>query len=301
MSKRGERISRRGFFEAGAGLALGGVVGPLVQRVGAAPAGAAAKSRVVIVRSSTVVRPGGGINDAEIPGMLNAAVTRLLGEQDAAAAWKRIVKAGDVVGIKTNSWSALRTPESLESALRAEVEKAGVAPADVAVDDRGIRSNPVFARSTALINARPMRTHHWAGLGTCLKNMIMFAPQPSAYHPDTCATLGALWKLPAIDGKVRLNVLVMLTPQFHGVGPHSFSKDYVWPYGGLIVGTDPVAVDATGMRIIEAKREQYFGERRPISPPPHHIRIAGERYGLGQWAPERIEIVRVGSREGELI
>ena len=45
---------------------------------------------------------------------------------------------------------------------------------------------------------------------------------------------------------MRLNILVMLTPQFHGVGPHSFSSRFTWPYGGLLVGTDPVAVDATG-------------------------------------------------------
>jgi uncharacterized Fe-S center protein len=189
----------------------------------------------------------------------------------------------------------------LEEAIRHEVLSVGVKPSDVAVDDRGVRGNAVFQRATALINVRPMRTHHWSGLGTCIKNVIMFVPRPPEYHDDACAPLGAMWKLPQLEGKVRLNVLVMLTPQFHGVGPHSFSREFVWPYYGLIVGTDPVAVDATGARIIQARRNLYFGEERPISPRPHHIVYADTRYGLGNSDPERIELIRLGTAEGALI
>ena len=100
---------------------------------------------------------------------------------------------------------------------------------------------------------------------------------------------------------MRLNVLVMLTPQFHGVGPHSFAKELTWPYGGLVVGTQPVPVDATGARIIQAKRREHFGADRPISPPAHHIEVAGSRYGLGPSDPSRIDVVRIGWTEGALI
>jgi hypothetical protein len=100
---------------------------------------------------------------------------------------------------------------------------------------------------------------------------------------------------------VRLNILVMLTPQFHGVGPHSFSKKYVWPYRGLIVGVDPVAVDATGARILQAKRNLFFGRERPISPPAHHIEIAGSRYGLGVSDPASIDLLRLGWEDDALI
>ena len=93
----------------------------------------------------------------------------------------------------------------------------------------------------------------------------------------------------------------MLTPQFHTTGPHSYSHKFVWPYGGLILGTDPVAVDATGARIIEAKRKLYFDDGRPISPPPHHIQIAETQYGIGVADPARIEIVRLGWMEEALI
>jgi len=146
-----------------------------------------------------------------------------------------------------------------------------------------------------------MRTHHWSGLGTCLKNPIMFVPHPPDYHGDACASLGAIWKLPQVAGKVRLNILVMLTPQFHSVGPHGYSPKFVWPYRGLIVGTDPVAVDATGARIIAARRRQYFDEERPLRPTPHHIEMADVRYGLGNSDPSRIELIRLGWEQDALI
>jgi hypothetical protein len=129
----------------------------------------------------------------------------------------------------------------------------------------------------------------------------MFVRRPADYHGDACASIGSFWRELGLAEKTRLNILVMLTPQFHGVGPHSFSPRFVWTYGGLIVGTDPVAVDATGARIIEAKRRDFFGEDRPISPPPHHIRYAETRYELGVSDPERIDILRIGWRTGSLI
>ena len=198
-------------------------------------------------------------------------------------------------------WRNLRTPKSLEEAIRQELLGVGVSAKDIAIDDRGVRRNRTFQRATAMINVRPMRTHHWSGLGTCLKNMIMFVPRPADYHGDTCASLGALWLLPELAGKVRLNILVLLTPQFHGVGPHSYSKRFTWPYGGLLVGTDPVAVDATGARIIQEKRNRYFGEAKPIAPSPHHIEIADSRYGLGNSRSEKIELVRLGWQDDALI
>ena len=48
------------------------------------------------------------------------------------------------------------TTEPVESALKQRVLDVGVKPSDVAIDDRGVLGNPVFRRSTALINARPM-------------------------------------------------------------------------------------------------------------------------------------------------
>ncbi|MCJ7644865.1 MAG: twin-arginine translocation signal domain-containing protein, partial [Candidatus Aminicenantes bacterium] len=57
-----------------------------------------------------------------------------------------------------------------------------------------------------------------------VKVVLMFTPNPSAWHSDTCADLAKIWDLPHVKGRTRLNVLVMLTPLFHAIGPHNYSK-----------------------------------------------------------------------------
>jgi uncharacterized Fe-S center protein len=93
----------------------------------------------------------------------------------------------------------------------------------------------------------------------------------------------------------------MLTPQFHCRAPHHFDSEYTWTYGGLLVSTDPVAVDAAGLRIIEAKRRLYFKEETPMRPPPKHIAAAEKKHGVGIASLERINLVRLGWREGILL
>jgi hypothetical protein len=291
-------LSRRDFFTVGTGAAAAGLVG---SRSSDAKDKNVTTSRVVLVRDREVLDQNWRPDAEGLHRMLNRGLVELLQEKDAASAWRRLFSATDVVGIKSNVWGRLPTPQALEDAMRTELERVGIAPEDIAVDDRNVKSNPVFQRATAFINTRPMRTHDWSGLGTCIKNLITFTERYPDYHGDACAPLGSIWLRPEIKGKVRFNVLVMLTPQFHTTGPHSYSREFIWPYGGLIISRDPVAADATGARIIEAKRKLYFGDGRPISPPPHHIEIAETQYGIGVADPERIELVRLGWMEESLI
>jgi len=211
------------------------------------------------------------------------------------------VKPGDVVGVKSNVWRFLPTPKALEDHIVSSAERVGVPRKRVAVGDRGIRKDPVFERATALINIRPARTHHWSGVGSLIKNYIMFVEEPWAYHDDSCADLGAIWNLPHVAGRTRLNILVMLTPLFHGIGPHHFNPKYTWHYGGLLAGLDPVAVDSTGVRILLAKRREYFREERPLSPPPKHVFLADTRHHLGTADPDKIELLTLGWKEDLLI
>jgi hypothetical protein len=260
-----------------------------------------ARARVVVVRDADVVDGKGTVSRPVLERMLDQGVIALLDEPDAARAWARLFARGDVVGIKTNRWRFLRTPPELEEALRDRAVAAGVAPGDVAIDDHGVLGSPVFQRATALVNARPLRTHDWAGIGSCLKNYIMFDPTPSRWHDDACANLAGLWDLPAVKGKTRLNIQVALTPLFHGKGPHHFQAEYTWQYKGLILGRDPVAVDATGVRLLEAKRREFFKEELPFAVSPHHVKLAETRYGLGVAEPGRIDVVKVGWGDGVLI
>ena len=261
----------------------------------------AGKSKVILIRDPKVMDDNRAVDASVIATMLDQAVAALVGESDPAKAWARLIKPTDTVGMKTNEWRFLRTPLELEAAVRKRVEGAGVAPDRVSIRDRGVLSDPVFESATALINARPMRTHHWAGVGTCIKNYILFHPTPSDWHEDSCANLGGIWKLPIVEGKTRLNILVMLSPLFHGKGPHHFHAEYTWNYKGMIVGFDPVAVDSTGLRILEAKRRVHFGKDEPFATPVTHLQVAEKKYRLGNADPSRIEVIKLGWQDEILI
>jgi len=299
--KKTKMITRREFIRRTSLAAVGGAVFLTKPEWAAwnteAPAEAAQeakKSKVVLIRNKDVLDERGRPVAAVVQEMLDTAVKELTGKPDAVASWKTLIKPNDIVGIKSNVWNYIPTTAEVENALKERVLDAGVKESNIAIDDRGVIQNPVFRKATALINARPMRAHHWSGVGTLIKNYIMFIPDPDNYHGDSCSTLASIWDLPHVKGKTRLNVLVMLTPQFHVVGPHSFNPKYVWSYYGFLVGFDPVAVDATGLRVIQAKRQEFFGEERPLSPPAKHIFTADTQYHLGTADPSKIDLVKIG-------
>jgi hypothetical protein len=299
MTETKHVVTRRDFIRTGSCMVMGGLMGfPLL---GKAAAQRVEKSRVVLARDAKVVDGSGSLRADILSELLDQAVATLLEVKDPARAWRELVKPADIVGVKSNVWGYLPTPPILEETIQARLIEAGVKAQNISIDDRGVRGNQIFKRSTALINVRPMRTHHWSGLGTLLKNYIMFVSAPWMYHGNACEKLGAVWQKPQIDDKTRLNILVMLTPLFHGIGPHHFSRRYIWSYGGLIVSRDPVAADATGARIIQAKRNAYFGEEKPISPRPLHIEAADKKFGLGNSHPSRIELIQLGWEKDILI
>jgi hypothetical protein len=286
-------ISRRQFIKSASAAAIGTTL-MLSGQEPTAPA-KGGRSRVVLVRDLNVLDENGNPRYAVVEEMLDKGIVALTGKPDPQSAWKTIIRPNDIVGIKNNRWQYLRTTAEVENSIKKRIMEVGVKEADISVDDLGVLQNPIFQKATALINARPMRSHHWAGVGSLIKNYIMFIPEPITIHPDSCADLASIWDLPVVKGKTRLNVLVMFTPQFHSFGPHSFNPKYVWKYHGLMLGFDPVAVDATGLRIIEGIRREYFAEDRPLNPPAKHIAIADSKYHLGTADPDKIELVKIGT------
>jgi hypothetical protein len=289
--------TRRDFLKGTAGLVMAAGLGtsfPL-------EAGAEDKTKVVVIRHQKVLGPDGKVDGTLLQAMLDEAVQTLLGERETKKAWHRLFKKSDIVGIKSNAWRFLPTPTEMEQVLRRRLLDIGIPEESLAIDDRGVLTNPVFLKSTALINVRPVRIHHWSGVGTCLKNYIMFVPSPSAYHGEACSELGKIWTLPQVKGKTRLNVLVALNPQFYGRGPQSFDRRYLWPYQGLIVGTDPVAVDAVGAELLRMKRVAFFGEEKELDVQPIHISVADKKYRLGISDLSRIEIVKLGWMDNVLL
>ena len=283
-------VTRRDFLKGTTGLIMTMGLGASIP----SEVKAEDRSRVVLIRHQKVLGLDGKIDMNILQSMLDEAVQTLLNEKDPLKAWQRLFKKSDIVGIKSNVWRYLPTPEEMEQAIRSRLLDIGIPEGSLAVDDRGVLNNPVFQKSTALINVRPVRTHHWAGVGTCIKNYIMFVPTPSAYHGDACSDLGKIWTFPLVRDKTRLNILVALTPQFYGRGSNSFDRRYLWPYKGLIVGFDPVSVSAVGAELLRIKRISFFGEDRELDVQPIHIAVADKKYRLGISDLSRIEIIKLG-------
>ncbi|NIM58045.1 MAG: DUF362 domain-containing protein [Candidatus Aminicenantes bacterium] len=291
-------ITRRDFLRVAAMTPLAGA---LASGLKAREKPSLDKARVVLVRDKNALISFNNPHPEVIRKMLDEAVTTLLGEKDPVDAWRKLIKPSDIVGIKSNVWHYIPTGRVIEQAIKKRVMDAGVPDTRIDISDRRVRRSRVFKAATALINARPARTHHWSGLGTCLKNYVTFVSDIPYYHPDSCADLAKIWYLPQVKGKTRLNILIMLHPLFHGIGPHHFSRNYTWEYNGILVGKDPVAVDATGLRIMQAKRREFFGRERPLQVPAKHIFLADTRHGLGVSDPDRIELIKLGYKEGIFI
>jgi hypothetical protein len=289
-------ITRRDFLRGAAGTAVAAALGPVIL----AEAQAQPTAKVVLIRNADVLAQPEKTQGI-LESMLDEAIKTLLGTDSPLEAWRKLIKSSDVVGVKSNDWGKLPTPKPLEAAIKRRLLDVGVMEENMSIADRGVMTNPIFLKSTALVNVRPLRTHHWAGVGTCLKNYIQFVSDRPSYHPDACAALGSIWHLPAVKGKTRLNILSVLTPQFYGRGPSFFDTRYVWPYRGLIVGTDPVAVDTIGARLLQKKRMVFFGEDRVLDAPPSHIIVADKKYHLGVSDLSRIQLVKLGWIEEVLI
>ena len=298
MSRPDRTICRRGFLRGAAlatvGLTLGTRLQGEAEEILAEPQTPGSRAKVVLIRDRGVVNAQGAVDLAIFGRMLDEALCALEGVERPGDAWKRFFGPKDLAGIKSNVYTYLRTPVEVEDLLKKRIAACGIPETSIPVTDREART--LLAKCTALLNVRPVRNHHWSGIGGCLKNHIMFVEDPSSYHPDSCANLGAILQLPILKGKTRLNILLALRPLFYGRGPHNFDPRHQWTYGGLFVSRDPVAVDALGAELLRLKRIAFFGEDRPVTP-SKHIQSAETKYGLGVSDLKRIDLVKLGWKE----
>lgn len=295
-------VTRRGFLQQAALATTAATVGPrILQASEPAPVPKPDKdsrAKVVLVRHQDVLDAKGAVNATIAAKMLDDAMCALFGTRTPEEAWKLCFGPQDKAGIKTNVYAYLRTPTVLEDLLKRRMVGTGLKADQIPVTDREART--LLADRTALLNVRPVRNHHWSGIGGCLKNHIMFVENPAFYHPDSCVDLGAVWNLPIVKGKTRLNILLALNPLFYGRGPHNFDPRHQWTYGGILVSKDPVALDTLGAELLRLKRIDHFGEDRPVTP-TKHIQAAETKHGLGVSDLRRIDLVKLGWKDDILI
>jgi len=294
-----------------------------------APLAAGTKSKVVVAH-------GAGMNETALLRALDNAMRACFDVDTSVEAWRRVVKPGEVVGLKVNCLSGKgnSTHVVLVEALCHRLQEAGVPAKNIVVWDRlnsdlesaGFRpsTNPNRVRymgndtlgygselathgeagsllcrtltdvCDAVINLPVLKDHGIVGVTMALKNMFGAIHNPNKYHINVGDPYVAdVNMLGPIRRKVRLHLCDAISAQYEG-GP-SFMPQWTWPFNGLLVSQDPVALDTVGWRIIEQKRaERGMPPLKAARREPTYIaRAGGPGYRMGVSDPARIARVEV--------
>jgi len=190
----------------------------------------------------------------------------------------KLNKTGD--GVRCRGTDA----DKIGSGYQSEVEKSG----EVGTCFSRILTDEV----DTLISVPVLKDHNLAGVSLGMKNFYGAIHNPNKYHGNNCDPyiadvvahryIGPRWRLTVVDGT---------RAQYHG-GP-GLRPAHTWLFGGLIVGTDFVAVDAVGAHLLDEQRRSEG--MKPVAEdgrPARHIATAGTR-GLGVAELDRIERIEV--------
>jgi uncharacterized protein (DUF362 family) len=110
-------------------------------------------------------------------------------------------------------------------------------------------------RISVMINLGVLKDHNLAGVGVGMKNLFGVIHNPNKYHDNGCSPYVAdVLAFPVIQKKMRLTIIDGLTAQCHG-GP-AYMPEYAWPFNGLLVSTDPVALDRVAWQILDKQRRK---------------------------------------------
>jgi uncharacterized protein (DUF362 family) len=145
---------------------------------------------------------------------------------------------------------------------------------------------------TAIVNVPVLKDHDLAGVSIGMKNFFGIIHNPNKYHDSNCNPYVAdLNSHPFIKDKLRLIVCDALKAQYHG-GP-AFKPQWTWDFRGMLIGTDPVALDRVGAQIIEKKRKEVnMSSLKDAGREPKYIQTAA-RLGLGVDDPSLIDVIAI--------
>jgi uncharacterized protein (DUF362 family) len=264
---------------------------------------------------------------------LGAAIARASEEADPISGFRRLFRPTDVVGIKINGLAgrAMSARPEVVSQVTRWLQDAGVPARNIVVFERearelvragfplndsgdGVRvigtdgdfdrkrrdwgpNSSRFSRIlvdeiTALINVGVLKDGGLAGVAIGMKDWYGVIHNPQRCHDDGCHPyIAHLAAYPLISDKLRITIVDALLAQCQA-GP-MYDPRWTWTYGGFLVSTDPVALDAVGMQVIEERRKEIglpslAQERRA----PKWIAEAA-RIGLGEANLARIKIPEV--------
>jgi uncharacterized protein (DUF362 family) len=334
MGKTLSPQTRRSFLQQGILLGSSVAATALGKGVAADSPASSLRSRVVIARDAAIRTGSSGFDSARLARLLDRALQSTFDCDSPLEAWKKVASRSEVVGLKVNCLGGRgnATHPELVDAIVERLRQAGIT--EIVIWDRqnsdlerarfkiaergpGLRcfGNDVsgyedelatFGRAgsllcrtltrvcDAIINLPVLKDHGIAGVTMALKSLFGAVHNPNKYHSDVGNPYVAdVYALPPIRQKVRLHISDALNAQYDG-GP-SYMPQWMWPFNGVLVSRDPVALDYVGWKIIEKKRQEMgVASLREDKREPVYIATAADsEHRLGICDPQRIERVEI--------
>jgi len=281
---------------------------------------AAAKSRVVLARNAKAINERNQAEPKETARLFDQALGTLTGQKTAADSWKMLgLKPGDVVAIKINcnTWTIGLSPHpelvaALCTSLQAVVpanhiivydnDSEALTASGFAINrsNNGVRytgtdrgdgfdaqerlSKIVTATATKIINLASLKCADGDLVASLLlKNQIgSLVPEDMPKCHKDADFLAGVCARPSLKSKTILNMVAGLRG--------TFRRSVPWYWGGIILGTDPLAVEMTAINVMNEKRALEKIDPLPV---PEHVKIAEKKYGLGTTDPAAIERIKI--------
>jgi len=280
---------------------------------------AAAKSKVVLARNPKAVNERNQADGKETARLFDRALLALTGQKTAAAAWKTLgLKPDDVVAVKVNcnTWTIGLSPHpELMAALCSSLQK--VVPANQIIvydneaaaltasgfilnrsasgvrytgtegdgfDDQQRLTKIVTQTATKIINLASLKCADGGLVASLLlKNHIgSLVPEDMPKCHTDADFLAGVCARPSIKDKTILNMVAGLRG--------TYRRSVPWYWAGIILGTDPLAVEMSAIGVMNEKRALEKVEPLPV---PVHVTIAEKKYNLGTTDPAMIEQVKL--------
>ena len=315
------RMRRREFIERSVAMGIG-----VVALSHAPVLGEGAKGKAIVVKAVRAnATTDKKIDAAVVKEMVNAVVCKLSGKAKPEDAWKTYVKPTDVVAVKINCLFGIgaATHPEVTAAVVEGIQMAGVPADKIIVWDKsdddlkksgytvssgpGVRTIGVNGawedtptdihtckgrlakiltqECTALINVPILKTHSISGITFAMKNHYGSFHNPRDAHGGKCDPfLAHLNNLKCIREKTRLILCDALLPVADG-GPQAH-PEWTWEYKAILAGTDPVALDAVGLEILQTQRKTLG--KPPVAAP---CVATAAKMGLGVDDLSQIEVV----------
>ncbi|MFQ6131653.1 MAG: DUF362 domain-containing protein [Armatimonadota bacterium] len=187
-----------------------------------------------------------------------------------------------------------------------EVQTGGGGPLCYGTDEVGYDAEPTVVKSVgslfsrivstqcnAIINVPVLKDHDLAGISGALKNHFGSIHNPNKLHTDHCSPYVADLNCAALlRDKQRLVVYDALKACYEG-GP-GYKPDTTIAFGGLMLGSDAVALDALAVKMLDAMREEHgLPALGTLERAPRYVAVAAdEEHGLGTDDLGQVEILR---------